>query len=349
LFPFTATIWILFAPFRLVVSMCSAILDLFAKESASPRSNPKGIQVGNRSHTRSSSRSTPPKPKQPKSLPSHRHISGEHDVLRYLYALSPQQFEQEVARLLRANGYTNVVVVGGAGDRGLDITCADSQSRLVGVQCKRYLPATRVGSKDMQNFVGMLTRFHGRSQGIFVTTAGYTREALRIASGVGIQTFDGTELARAYRDAFPQSSEPRLSAPRSGRTQTRPEWYFVTGNLKHWVKSHQSWLASSLRGRRKWIAWLVVLLLASMISNALRDEAKIMGPSPSSTMMAELSATPTLRNVGSPTPTPLPTLIAIQSPIANASASTVVADLEIFSPSNGNLDSDTLHRTGAGP
>jgi len=104
-----------------------------------------------------------------------------------------------VADLLQSLGYRDVERVGGAGDRGVDITCVDPAGRGVAVQCKQYRPNGKVGSKDMQNFVGMITRFHRSDLGLFVTTAGYTSEAQAIAHGADVEIIDGPTLGRMYR------------------------------------------------------------------------------------------------------------------------------------------------------
>jgi hypothetical protein len=127
---------------------------------------------------------------------------GSHDVdtLHYLYdELTPTQFELAVAQLLVKMGFQDVHRVGGANDRGIDIRCIDENGRKIVVQCKQYRPGSTVGSRDMQNFVGMASRFHRAHYGLFVTTAGFTREARIIAEGVGFELIDGYELARLSR------------------------------------------------------------------------------------------------------------------------------------------------------
>jgi membrane protein implicated in regulation of membrane protease activity len=66
-------------------------------------------------------------------------------VLKGFLALSPGEFEQAVAELLRRMGYGRVRVVGGAGDLCADITCRDPAGRRAVVQCKRWGPGHHVG------------------------------------------------------------------------------------------------------------------------------------------------------------------------------------------------------------
>jgi len=113
-----------------------------------------------------------------------------------LLALTPRGFEEEIARLLRALGYRDVRRVGGPGDLGADLLCRDRRGRLVVVQCKRYAPGRRVGSADVQSFIGMVTVHHRAERGLFVTTAAFTQPAIELARRHGIGLLDGAALAR---------------------------------------------------------------------------------------------------------------------------------------------------------
>jgi restriction system protein len=112
-----------------------------------------------------------------------------------LLALSPRGFEEEVGRLLLDLGYHDVRRVGGPGDLGADLVCRDRQRRHVVVQCQRYAPGRRVGSADVQAFIGMITVHHKADRGIFVTTAAFTAPALDLARQHDIELFDGARLA----------------------------------------------------------------------------------------------------------------------------------------------------------
>lgn len=61
-----------------------------------------------------------------------------------LYALSPSEFEEAVAVILRRNGWTRVDVAGGAGDHGADVIGRDPDaggwlSKPSGVRCRTGL------------------------------------------------------------------------------------------------------------------------------------------------------------------------------------------------------------------
>lgn len=126
----------------------------------------------------------------------HRRKRLRVKTLGDLLTLSPTQFEQAIADLLHDLGYRHVQRVGKAGDLAADICCRDKDGRSVVVQCKRYAPGYRIGSPEIQTFIGMITVHHGADRGIFVTTSAYTQPAMQLASRHGITLIDGTELTR---------------------------------------------------------------------------------------------------------------------------------------------------------
>jgi restriction system protein len=119
-------------------------------------------------------------------------------VRRYesLLALTPRGFEEEIGRLLAGLGYSQVQRVGRPGDLGADLICRDRRRKRVVVQCKRYAPGRRVGSADIQAFIGMMTVHHQADRGLFVTTSAFTAPALDLARQHGVELFDGERLAR---------------------------------------------------------------------------------------------------------------------------------------------------------
>lgn len=123
------------------------------------------------------------------------------DVLGQLLALSPGEFESVVADVLRRRGFRDVRLVGGPGDLNVDIWCRDPKGLLVAVQCKRYAPARRIGSKDIQTFVGMIFGHHEAKRGIFVTTSDYTPQARSLATERRIELVNGAALVRLVRVA----------------------------------------------------------------------------------------------------------------------------------------------------
>jgi len=127
--------------------------------------------------------------------------SGDLD---FILALSPTQFEYTMAAMLRMIGMTDVQRVGGRGDLGVDITARDPVGRSMVVQCKRYARTKKIGSPDIQQFIGMAHVHHQADLKLFVTTSDFTNDARALASVHNIQLMNGTDielLARRYRES----------------------------------------------------------------------------------------------------------------------------------------------------
>ena len=213
--PFRLIFLIVKLPFIAIAGIVR--LPLLALRSAVPTKNRRRGTSSKPNFTisstlqRSSRSSGSPRPiamKKPVSIPAAAPVPrNTQSILDYLYfELSPTQFEFEVARMLKAHGFIDVERVGGADDRGVDIKCMDEQGRMIVVQCKQYSPEKNgVGSKDIQNFLGVSTRYHRAHRGIFVTTSRFTKSAKEVAQGSQIRLIDGAELSKLYT--------PLLAAP----------------------------------------------------------------------------------------------------------------------------------------
>ncbi len=118
-------------------------------------------------------------------------------TLQGLLALSPSEFEAEVARLLDHHGYRDIRRVGGAGDLGVDIFCVDGLGNRVAVQCKRYARERTIGSPAIQTFFGMVAH-HGAHRGLYVTTSGFTEPARLLATQRDIDLIDGPALVQLF-------------------------------------------------------------------------------------------------------------------------------------------------------
>ncbi|MET7816263.1 restriction endonuclease [Streptomyces sp. NPDC005395] len=111
-------------------------------------------------------------------------------------SLTPQQFEEAVAELLKRDGFRDIRVVGGAGDLGADVTARASDGATVVIQCKRYHPTRLVGSGDVQRFGGTCYAVHQADHAFVVTTTGFTTAAIDYAKHVGIHLVDAAWLRR---------------------------------------------------------------------------------------------------------------------------------------------------------
>lgn len=141
--------------------------------------------------------------------------------LRDLLLLSPTGFEIAVADLLTSQGYMNVRRVGGAGDLSVDLTGRTPAGLSVAVQCKRYIPEIRVGSPEIQKFIGMTTTHHRVDRGVFVTTSSFTKPAIDLAKKHKIQLIDGIALAEMLLARSPTTKEEdELLAELEGRRRS---------------------------------------------------------------------------------------------------------------------------------
>lgn len=125
----------------------------------------------------------------------------EDDVLQKLKACTPGYFEDIVVQLLVAMGYGGSLAdagkaVGRSGDGGIDGIIKEDKLGLdvIYIQAKRW--ESVVGRPEIQKFVGALA---GRraNKGVFITTSGFTKDAVEYADGVQqkVILLDGSRLA----------------------------------------------------------------------------------------------------------------------------------------------------------
>ncbi|WP_327696180.1 restriction endonuclease [Streptomyces sp. NBC_00459] len=107
-------------------------------------------------------------------------------VMAAMDSMNGRTFEHHIAKLLRRDGCTNVVVQGGHGDRGVDIIGLTADGRRLVVQCKRFAPYLSITSPDVQKFVGSAKVLYSAEVALYVATCPFTPEALSIASETGI-------------------------------------------------------------------------------------------------------------------------------------------------------------------
>lgn len=117
-------------------------------------------------------------------------------------AMTGRQFEERIRLLLEQDGCEDVRIVGGAGDRGADLTAISPYGDRIVVQCKRYKPGNPVRDPEMQRFLGTARLVHNAAIPLFVTTSRYTPAAVRLAREHGIVLVDGTRLG-AWMDGGP--------------------------------------------------------------------------------------------------------------------------------------------------
>lgn len=124
------------------------------------------------------------------------------NLLSILRKIEPSAFERLCQRLLREAGFVQVEVTGKSGDGGIDgkgiMKLGALLSFHVIFQCKRY--EGQVGSGAIRDFRGAMV---GRAdKGLFITTGGFTRDALKEATRDGappVELIDGDELCELLK------------------------------------------------------------------------------------------------------------------------------------------------------
>ena len=113
-----------------------------------------------------------------------------------LRALPPADFEAEVARWLRRDGW-HVEHRGGTGDGGIDLI-AMRGSEAVAVQCKRYAESAAVSAAQVRDLYGAAVA-HGSTRALLVTTGRVSGAAKgwcdALPAGTPVHLFDGEQLA----------------------------------------------------------------------------------------------------------------------------------------------------------
>lgn len=119
-------------------------------------------------------------------------VTGAH-TLAQLYQLSPERFEHAVLEILKANGWHSLRWVGGSRDHGADITGVDPDGRFSVVQAKRYRPDASIGSPVVRSLLGA-REIYGADHCVLVTTAGFTANAISLASIMDVELVNGVDL-----------------------------------------------------------------------------------------------------------------------------------------------------------
>ena len=117
------------------------------------------------------------------------------ELLTTILEQSPTFFEKLVLKLLEKMGYGKGIVTQRSGDEGIDGIINEDNLGLdiIHIQAKRYKPDNKVGRPLMQAFVGALDGV-GVNKGVFITTSGFTKEAMDYKSSKKIAKIDGKQL-----------------------------------------------------------------------------------------------------------------------------------------------------------
>jgi HJR/Mrr/RecB family endonuclease len=125
------------------------------------------------------------------TTPTARELSLRFEVVR---SMSGAQFEDFTADLFRAMGH-QAVVLGGAGDQGVDVI-VNRRGERVAVQCKNH--NRPVGNRPVQEvYAG--AQHHRCVEACVVAPAGYTRGAIALATSTGVSLYDADTVRQWIR------------------------------------------------------------------------------------------------------------------------------------------------------
>lgn len=114
-------------------------------------------------------------------------------------------FEHVIKRLLTVEGYKDIALRGGAGDRGVDLIAKKSRNGIMEgyiFQCKRWI--ADVGSEPIQRLHSMMIQMNEVvKHAVCITTSNYTVYGQEEARSTGVQLVNGRELLRRLNVAFP--------------------------------------------------------------------------------------------------------------------------------------------------
>ena len=134
-----------------------------------------------------------------KELATKQKEKVKTEIINYLRAISPSEFEEFSRHFLQRYGFTKMQVTSSGRDGGIDVKGSlkiGIAEMGVAAQCKRYCESNKVGRPDISQFRGDITGEF--EQGIFITTSSFTKEATEISFKPGcvpIILIDGEQLA----------------------------------------------------------------------------------------------------------------------------------------------------------
>ncbi len=125
-------------------------------------------------------------------------IYKQQNQIDYIDTLSGPQFEQYTAKILIQNGYSNVKVLGGSGDQGVDII-AEKDGLRYAIQCKCY--ASNLGNTPVQE-VHAGKGYYNCHVAAVLTNRYFTTGAKELAEKCGVLLWDRAFLAEMMLNTF---------------------------------------------------------------------------------------------------------------------------------------------------
>jgi len=124
-------------------------------------------------------------------------------TLEDLLALTPEQFEDLVAKLFQVYGH-HVENVGGKSDHGVDLVVISNRGEKWIVQCKRY--SGSVGEPILRDLFGTMLH-EGAQRAYLMTTGEITGQAQVWAEGKPMILYDGDALVKMIQRVQKQSNQ----------------------------------------------------------------------------------------------------------------------------------------------
>jgi restriction endonuclease Mrr len=115
--------------------------------------------------------------------------------------LDPAIFEEEIAWLITATTGHDAKVVGGSGDKGVDVEVFNESGKRIGiVQCKRYDPSRPLPPNHIRELYAVKHRFRVRTA-YLATTAYFSDSSRKEARELGIRLMDGKTIRQMQKKA----------------------------------------------------------------------------------------------------------------------------------------------------
>lgn len=108
--------------------------------------------------------------------------------------LDGHAFQDLLAKVLEANGYTDVNVTGKSGDQGGDVVAALKDQKFV-IQVKRYSIDRKVTNKAVQEVMGAIA-YYNCDKGIVATNSYFTLSAKELADINGVVLWDRVTISK---------------------------------------------------------------------------------------------------------------------------------------------------------
>ncbi|QZN88053.1 restriction endonuclease [Vagococcus lutrae] len=125
---------------------------------------------------------------------------GSEDISQY----TGSEFEELIKKLLMKEGYYDPVIMGGAGDRGVDIiakvSVSDNEVEKHIFQCKRWI--SNVGSEPIQRLYAEMN-VHDIDKAFCVTTSDYTPEGKKALDRFDVEGWNGWDVQEKLNKHFP--------------------------------------------------------------------------------------------------------------------------------------------------